>query len=112
MGKRILVAVALLLAIAATGCKGVADEVARGAIEVITASRNVPKPVKKALGKLAWHEAKDVTRAACQLKDSSDIDQQARRDYWDRGEYKIRLIVSLAKEAQTNPNLRASCDKF
>ena len=115
-GKRTLVAVAIasLLTIAAAGCDDglrvagqVAKHAAKGMDEMIEANKSIPRPIKKALTKMAAHEAKDVIRAACHLKDSSNIEQQAYSDYADRGDYK--LIASLAKVMQANPEARALC---
>ena len=64
-GKRILVAVAAasLLTIAATGCRGLADDAARAADE--SGSGGAPE--------LPLDPAKDGVEAACRLKDSSEV---------------------------------------
>jgi hypothetical protein len=112
-GKRILATVVTGLALVGGGVKVVADQLGQGAKEAITAGRNVPKPVKDVLGDTVSgtvsHEAKDMIRAACQLKDSANIEQQARLYYWDRGEHKLGLIVRLAKEMRANLEVRALC---
>ena len=109
MAKRMLVTVVAGLALLGGAAKVVADEVARGANEAYAAYKSVPKPIKKVLGQLAKQEAEDVVRAACRLKDSSDIEQEARRSYWDRGEYMVGLIIRLAREMQVNPEVRVLC---
>ena len=120
MGKRILVAVAVaaLLTIAATGCDDVlragraaGPAVAKGIDEVLEANRSIPRPIKKALGKMATHEAKDVISASCEVKDSSNIEQQARQSYGNLGDYTIGLIVDLAQAMNASPGVAALCSE-
>jgi hypothetical protein len=116
-GTRILATVAAGLTLLGGAVKVAADDAARTTGEVVAAYRNFPQPIKKALGKMAAHEAKDVIRAACQLKDSSNIEQQARWSYRDRGAYEISLIVRLAHQRARSlrhpaviPRRGSSCD--
>jgi hypothetical protein len=123
-GKRILVAVAVasLLTIAATGCRGTTDDGLRaagkavkgagGAVDALpTPSIKVPKPVSKIFNKLAQERANAVIGAGCQLKDSPDIEQEARQRYGHSySEFEVGLIVELAETAQTDPDVRAYCD--
>jgi hypothetical protein len=86
MGKRILVAVALLLAIAATGCKGVADDVVRSADDAVRNGKNLPdrlpsphvpapdsEPGSSKAPQLGPDDVKDGIEAGCRLKDSSEV---------------------------------------
>jgi hypothetical protein len=121
-GTRILAGIgaglALLGAVAVRGANETASGVkvvVRAIDEAMTASKTVPGPVKheikKALGQMAKQEAKDVIWASCQLKDSPNIEQQARLHYGDRSEYKIGLIVILAKAMHADPVVGALCSQ-
>jgi hypothetical protein len=116
-GKRILVAVAvvLLLTIAATGCDDAAragGQLAKHGIDkVLEVYTGIPKPIKKALVKMGTHEAKDVISASCEVKASSNIEQEARQKYGNLGDYKIGLIVDLAKAMQARPGVAALCSE-
>src|SRR4029453_8375988 len=119
-GKQILVAVAVasLLTITATGCDDVlragrtaGPAVAKGIDGVLEAHKTIPRPIKKALGKMASHEAKNVISASCEVKDSSNIEQQARQNYGNFGDYNVRLIVDLAKAMQASPGVTALCSE-
>jgi hypothetical protein len=115
-GTRILATVVTGLALVGGGVKVAADQLAQGANEAITASRNVPRPVKDVLGDIVSgtvsNEAKDVIGAACELKDSSNIDHDALVYYrYGYNVHKVTLIVNLAKKAQANPEMSAYCDR-
>jgi hypothetical protein len=88
MRKRILVAVALLLTIAATGCRGAADDLGRMADDAgrmaddagrigddagrigDNAGRNEPGSVQ--LPQIGLNDVKDAADAACRLKNSAE----------------------------------------
>lgn len=81
MRKRILVAVALLLTIAATGCRGAADDLGRMADDAgrmadeagrigDDAGRNEPGSVQ--LPQIGLNDVKDAADAACRLKNSAE----------------------------------------
>ena len=74
MRKRILVAVALLLTIAATGCRGAADDLGRMADDAgrigDDAGRIEPGSVQ--LPQIGLNDVKDAADAACRLKNSAE----------------------------------------
>jgi hypothetical protein len=125
MGKRILATVAGLGVLVGGGVKvlaGQADNVPTPkppAIHVpanppITLPRlpKIPKPVSRAVSKAGRDRANAVISAGCQLKDSSDIGQDARLLYGYRySDFEVSLIVELAEAAQTDPEVWAYCDE-